>query len=408
MKGEVPFNVVEGNLFEAYIKIHNHDGLCRFDVMNLDLCATAGSFFTSEDKFILNKLADNAELSINTRVRQDKLDLDFAGDVIEVFKNVLPEFQLYFDALLEQKKDLFPDTVVAENMVRRQMSMIFSVINAFPFFVFPCCKKADDQFQEIMGAIKAVLHLELNGNFPFRKNDDPYDKFLHVHDCYFDPEIGKMGSQMSKTDHFNLQKKLRTISSKRGKGESAKRPVDFDEKIHKEIGNKLKEYGLEDEPDRNDPRYLRIASEVKIMQDIFAISLTRRYLRVGLEDISCVTYTHDTHHTFQNWMMSIRKTKNPVSLLDILRKALDSLINNPEVFIDGNANLRKWQPTERRKVAINKDRVLDLHRDHKLSDNKLKIMYGNDVEGIRISPIEKERRTVRRRIEKHSRRKNRA
>nr|MBP9770846.1 hypothetical protein [Candidatus Gracilibacteria bacterium] len=93
-----------------------------------------------------------------------------------------------------------------------------------------------------------------------------------------------------------------------------------------------------------------------------------------------------------------------VSVLDTLRNALDSLINNPEVFVDGNANVREWKPTERRKVDINPGRVLDLHRDH---EGFRSTSYGNKPERASISPVERLRRSMRRKTEKASRKKNR-
>lgn len=411
MKARVPFNVIRGNLYDAYVETHKEDPLKRFDVMNLDLCATFGSFFTTEDKLILHKLADNAELSINTRARQDKVDLDVADSIVETMKTFLPEYQKYFDALLEQKVGIFPDPEVAANMVRRQMGTVFSLISNFPSHAFDCCRKADEQYQGVFHAFKFVTGLVNSGQFPFKEGADAYDKALHVSNCVFSPEIAEISKQMSwSADLKNLKearRRLRENKQVEGGRQENVFSGEIDDVIHRGVAEEFKQYGLDGEPDRNDPRYLRVVANSKLIWVMMATSMASRYCNVGLKNVSCVTYTHDQHHTFQNWMISIRRNSKPVSVLDTLRNALDSLINSPEVFVDGNANVREWNPTERRKVEINTGRVLDLHRDHEGFKVKERMLHGHRPESVKISSVERLKRQTRRKIEKASRKKNR-
>ena len=411
MKARVPFNVIKGNLYDAYVETHKEDPLKRFDVMNLDLCATFGSFFTTEDRLILRKLADNAELSINTRARQDKVDLDVADSILESMKTFLPEYQKYFDALLEQKVKIFPDPEVAANMVRRQMGTVFSLISNFPSHVFDCCKKADEQYQGVFHAVKFVTGLVDSGQFPFKEGADAYDKALHVSNCVFSPEIAEISKQMSLSADLKNMKEARRRLRENKKVEGGRQENvsggEIDEVIHRGIAEQFKQYGLDGEPDRNDPRYLRVVADSKLIWVMMARSMASRYSNVGLKNVSCVTYTHDQHHTFQNWMISIRRNSKPVSVLDTLRNALDSLINNPEVFVDGNANVREWKPSEPRKIDIHSSRILDLHRDHEAFRVNRSMSYENRPERASISPIERLKRQTRRKIEKSSRKKNR-
>ncbi len=345
-------------------KTVNLDG--GFDVMNLDICGTAGEFFSSGDAQILWLLAQNSEFCINTRVRQDASDLDEAHAIFTVLSGNFPELKEYLEKLKLAKTHLFPDEIVALNMALRDFYVAFKLAASMPNTESSCanCKKVVQETEKQLKTVQlAVGRYVSDPEETERIGAHPLDFYVYLFEVAQNPAIleatEKFPPQSFQALERRLKQESRKLTTSGGRGLANADLMSFIRRIEADYLENHADQGAKAFTDE-EIKYL------KIFIDYFFLlqwgPLIRRYTTMTPASVKRVTYTHDSNHTFESWMLSMEKAKTPTTVIGALKMILDKMLNSEDTFIDGKCQTNTYKPEQKNKVKIAPDRLIDAHQ----------------------------------------------
>lgn len=334
----------------------------RFDVMNLDICGTAGEFFTSGDAEILQLAGRGCELSLNVRVRQDAMDLLDALRILNSLSTIFPEITEYFLKLKEAKMQLYANERVAQNMALRDFYMAFRLVTSLESTTMPCCR---DLVADLEKKLKTFVLLHILDKTTYEdilKDMHPLDQLADTFRRISDPATTKAAQAFPgwtvPLALKKMRKELATICGSVPTGEDAC-PQDFMETVIDSMEQEYLQNTPEAKPFSDEER-----KAARAFIGYFSLlswgPMIRRYPVLIPTNIQRVTYLHDGNHTFTTWMMTLDKPEKHLSIAEAIKVTLDRLLRAQDRFINNEGHERQHTP-EATRVVIPKDRILDAH-----------------------------------------------